>query len=180
MGQIYKEISENFQEFIKQQKIFFVATAPNEGLINLSPKGMESFKVIDKNRVVWLNLTGSGNETAAHILENKRMTVMFCSFAKKPLILRLYGKAEVIYPEHKSYEKLESLFPKNIGTRQFFDMKVDAVQGSCGTSIPYFNYISERKDLNNWAEKKGKDGLEEYKKQKNLISLDGLPTGIKK
>lgn len=178
MSKFYKKITSRLAKFINQQKIFFVATAPNSGRINLSPKGMDSFRVLSENRVLWLNVTGSGNETAAHLLENKRITIMFCSFEKTPNILRLYGTGKEIKEGDESWNALIELFPETPGTRQIFDIHVDSAQTSCGMSLPYFDYKGEREDLNDWATKEGKTGIKIYWKEKNQSSIDGLPTKI--
>ena len=178
MSKFYTKITARLQKFIEAQKIFFVATAPNEGRINLSPKGMDSFRVVSENRVLWLNVTGSGNETAAHLKENKRITIMFCSFEKVPNILRLYGTGKEIKEGDKNWEELIQLFPETPGTRQIFDITVTSAQTSCGMSIPYFEYKGEREDLNDWAAKQGKEGRKKYWQEKNLTSIDGLPTEI--
>ena len=178
MSKFYTKITSRLQKFIEAQKIFFVATAPNSGRINLSPKGMDSFRVMNENRILWLNVTGSGNETAAHLLENKRITIMFCSFEKVPNILRLYGKGTEIKPNDNGWEEVLSLFPKTPGTRQIFDITIESAQTSCGMSIPFFEFKGERNDLNDWAENQGKDGIESYWENRNQTSIDGLPTNI--
>ena len=178
MAKFYTKITSRLQKFIKNQKIFFVATAPNSGRINLSPKGMDSFRVMNENRVLWLNVTGSGNETAAHLLENNRITIMFCSFEKTPNILRLYGSGKEIKPNDKNWDEVVSLFPKTPGTRQIFDIKIESAQTSCGMSIPFFEYKGERNSLNEWAEEKGEKEIKQYWKDRNQISIDGLPTKI--
>jgi predicted pyridoxine 5'-phosphate oxidase superfamily flavin-nucleotide-binding protein len=137
MAKRFNSIDAAQTEFIKAQKIFFVGTAAEVGRVNISPKGMDSFRVIDANKVIWLNLTGSGNETAAHLLKNSRMTIMFCAFTEKPLILRLYGKAISFHVDEKQYEKYISLFPKIAGARQIIEMEVDMVQSSCGLAVPF-------------------------------------------
>lgn len=180
MSKFYTKITPRLQKFIKNQKIFFVATAPISGRINLSPKGMDSFKVLSENRVLWLNVTGSGNETAAHLSENKRITIMFCSFEKVPNILRLYGKGTEIKPNDENWSDIISLFPETPGTRQIFDITIESAQTSCGMSIPFFEYQGERKDLNNWAIEQGQDKIEQYWEEKNQTSIDGLPTNILK
>jgi len=180
MSKFYTKITTRLQKFIEAQKIFFVATAPKNGRINLSPKGMDSFKVMNETRVLWLNVTGSGNETAAHLLENKRITIMFCSFEKTPNILRLYGKGKEIKPNDKAWSDVISLFPKTPGTRQIFDITIDSAQTSCGMSIPFYEYIGERNDLNDWATNQGEEKIEQYWKEKNQTSIDGLPTKITK
>ncbi len=174
----YSEIKSREQQFIKSQKIFFVATAPKKGRINLSPKGMDSFRVIDKNRALWLNLTGSGNETAAHLLDDNRITIMFCAFEGKPNILRLYGKAVAIHPKDNEWNDAISLFPKIPGARQIFDVQIESVQTSCGMAVPYFDFVDHRNQLANSAEKKGQEKIEQYWVERNSTSIDGLPTNI--
>ncbi|MGJ8745387.1 pyridoxamine 5'-phosphate oxidase family protein [Polaribacter sp.] len=178
MSKFYTKLTPRLQKFIAAQKMFFVATAPNSGRINLSPKGMDSFRVVDENRVLWLNVTGSGNETAAHLLENKRITIMFCSFEKAPNILRLYGKGTEIKPNDAQWTDLISLFPETPGARQIFDISIDSAQTSCGMSIPFYEYKGERDALNEWASEQGKEGIKNYWEDKNQTSIDGLPTGI--
>ena len=178
MGQQYNEISDKLINFIEQQKIFFVGTATADSRISVSPKGMDSLKVLDKNRVVWLNVTGSGNETSAHIQEDSRMTLMFAAFEGKPVILRLYGKAKVVHQNDPEWNDLFSLFKPIPGARQIFDFTVDLVQTSCGMGVPFFDYVEEREDLNRWALKKGEEGLKKYWQEKNQRSIDGKPTNI--
>ncbi len=178
MAQQYSEISDKLQQFIENQKIFFVGTATADSRINISPKGMDSLRILDKNRVVWLNTTGSGNETSAHVQENPRMTIMFAAFEGKPVILRVYGNAKVIHKNDPEWSELLPLFGPIPGARQVFDLTVDLVQTSCGMAVPFFDYVEERELLNNWAVKKGEEGLTEYWQQKNQISIDGKPTNI--
>ena len=178
MGQRYSELSEKLKQFIENQKIFFVGTAMAEGRVNISPKGMDSLRVMANNRVVWLNVTGSGNETAAHVQENPRMTIMFAAFEGSPTILRLYGNAKLIHKHDPEWEGLFSLFSPLPGARQIFDLSVDLVQTSCGMAVPFFDYVGEREQLIDWATKKGEEGIKEYWKEKNQVSLDGRPTNI--
>ena len=178
MGKRYSEISDKLKQFIENQKIFFVGTATADSRVNISPKGMDSLRVLDANRVVWLNVTGSGNETSAHVQESPRMTLMFAAFEGNPIILRLYGKAKVIHQKDPEWEELFSLFPSIVGARQLFDVQVDLVQTSCGMAVPFFEYTEEREQLIDWAVKKGEEGLREYWQQKNQVSLDGAPTHI--
>ena len=180
MAKFYPAITKRLEKFIEAQKIFFVATAPADGRINLSPKGMDSFRVLDKNRVLWLNVTGSGNETAAHLLDTNRITIMFCSFEGAPNILRLYGKGKEIKAKDTAWNELISLFPKTPGTRQIYDIEVTSAQTSCGMSIPFYEYQGERHELNEWASEKGPQGIEAYWSEKNQSSIDGLPTNILK
>ena len=178
MSKIYKKITSRLQKFIEAQKIFFVATAPTSGRINLSPKGMDSFRVVDENRVLWLNVTGSGNETAAHLLENDRITIMFCAFEGAPNILRLYGKGKEIKEGDTAWNDLITLFPETPGTRQIFDIEIESAQTSCGMSIPFYDYKGERNELNDWATEQGKEGIKKYWEDKNQTSIDGLPSQI--
>ncbi|WP_428086907.1 pyridoxamine 5'-phosphate oxidase family protein [Candidatus Thioglobus sp.] len=178
MGQQYSEISSKLKQFIEDQKLFFVGTATTDSRVNISPKGMDSLKVLNSNRVIWLNVTGSGNETSAHIQENNRMTIMFAAFEGKPMILRLYGNAKVVHKNDPEWKELFSLFQPITGARQVFDLTVDLVQTSCGMAVPFFDYVEEREQLKNWAIKQGDDGLRKYWKKKNRESLDGKPTNI--
>ncbi len=178
MAKKLPSITPALQEFIEKQAIFFVGTAMSEGHVNVSPKGMDSLRILDANRVVWLNVTGSGNETAAHLLESNRMTIMFCAFEGNPLILRLYGTAKTYHERDEEFATLLPLFPKYGGARQIFDLDIELVQTSCGMAVPFMDYNSERESLNNWAEKAGKDGIKKYWAEKNTLSLDGKTTGI--
>lgn len=178
MGKQFPEITDRFSTFIAAQSMYFVATAASDGRVNLSPKGLDSLRVLGPNRVAWLNLTGSGNETSAHLLDNPRMTVMFCSFDREPLILRLYGTAREVQPKDPDWDELYSEFPPHISARQIYDMTVDLVQTSCGFGVPLMSVESERVLLDTWAEKKGPEGVAEYWQQKNLSSIDGMPTKL--
>lgn len=178
MGQRYTEIPDTLKQFIEDQKIFFVGTAAADGRVNVSPKGMDSLQVLGKNRVIWLNVTGSGNETSAHVQENPRMTLMFAAFEGKPMILRLYGTASVIHKKDAEWEDLYARFGSLPGARQIFDVSVDLVQTSCGMAVPFLDYAGEREQLNKWAVKKGEAGINAYWEEKNQISLDGKRTHI--
>ncbi len=178
MGKMFNEINSELTTFIENQKIFFVGTAAAEGRVNISPKGMDTLRVLGSNKVVWLNLTGSGNETAAHVLKDNRMTILFCAFEEKPLILRLYGQAKIFHGRDKSYKKYIDLFPKISGSRQIIEMNVDTVQTSCGFAVPFMDFKKERTQLKSWAEKQGEDRLKEYHKEKNRLSIDNFETGI--
>lgn len=178
MGERFNALTDEHVEFIGQQKLFFVGTAAEDSLINVSPKGMDSFRVINHSQIMWLNLTGSGNETAAHVLDNGRMTVMFCSFDKQPIIMRLYGSARAIHPRDNDWAKLIGQFPDYTGARQIFVQDVQMVQTSCGFAVPYYEFTGHRATLNKWAINKGREGIEQYWKDKNTRSLDGKPTGI--
>ena len=179
MGKQLTSITGSLKAFIEQQQLFFVATAGTDGKVNLSPKGMDTLKVLDGNRVIWLNLTGSGNETAAHILEQNRMTLMFCSFDKNPMVLRLYGTARFYQADDEEWSELIGKFPPLPGARQVFDVTVELVQTSCGFGVPRYQYEGQRDVLTQWAEKKGEEGIREYQMEKNRVSLDGKGTGIR-
>jgi hypothetical protein len=178
MAQRFSELSEKHIQFITRQKIFFVGTATADSRVNVSPKGMDSFRVLGNNRVAWLNVTGSGNETAAHVQQLPRMTIMFCAFDDPPLILRLYGTAKAIHKNDPGWNALLPLFKPLPGARQIFDVAINLVQSSCGEAVPYFSYVGEREALNKWATKKGEVGLQRYREEKNQLSIDGIPTNI--
>ncbi len=180
MGKLSTEISHEHRLFIQKQKMFFVATAPlsAEGHINLSPKGLEHLQVLNANQVAYLDFTGSGNETSAHLLENKRITFMFCSFDKVPNILRLYGMGQAVLPGSEEWDVYASVFPVLLGTRQIIVADIYHVQTSCGFGVPLYDYVGDRSILSEWANKKGREGIELYKKEKNLFSLDKLPTHL--
>lgn len=178
MAQRFNELSEKHIQFISEQKIFFVGTATADSRINISPKGLLTLRVLNSTRVLWLNLTGSGNETAAHVQKQPRMTLMFCSFEGEPLILRLYGAARVIHKHDPQWSELISLFPPLPGARQIFDLSIDMVQTSCGFGVPLYTYAGQRQLLLDWATKKGDEGVQRYWQEKNQSSLDGIPTNI--
>ncbi len=178
MGKIESKIAKKYQKFIAKQKMFFVTTAPKEGRLNLSPKGLDTFRVIDDNKVAWLNLTGSGNETAAHLLEDDRMTVMFCAFEGDPTILRLYGNTKIIHTDEDEWLEYAALFPPFKGIRQLMLMEVNAVQKSCGYAVPLFDYQGQRDTLMHWTDKKGADGIKTYWKERNSRSIDGKKTDL--
>ena len=167
-------------QFIEQQKMFFVATADADGRVNLSPKGADSFRVLGSRRIAWLNLTGSGNETAAHLLELNRMTIMFCAFEGRSKILRLYGEAVTVYPEDLAWDALAEHFPAYKGSRQIFDMRIDSLQTSCGFGVPLYEYAGEREALRDWAERKGEEGIRAYWETRNNVSIDGKPAKQKR
>lgn len=178
MAEQFERLEDEHVQFIGRQQLFFVGTAGTEGRVNISPKGMDSFRVVAPDRVAWLNLTGSGNETAAHVLENGRMTILFCSFERQPLIMRLYGVARASHPRDQRWRELEQLFPDYPGGRQVFEMDLDLVQTSCGYAVPHYQYQGERDTLVKWSEKRGQSGIETYWRERNGVSLDGKDTGI--
>lgn len=180
MAQFYDSINEKQQAFIAAQKMFFVASAPENGRINLSPKGLDSFRVLDANRVAFMNLTGSGNETAAHLHENGRITIMFCAFEGQPLILRLFGQGKSIPRRDPQWAEYAPLFPHSISNRNIILVDVDSVQTSCGFAVPLYEFQEHRALLTDWAENRGADGVEKYWAEKNQVSIDGLPTMLLK
>ncbi len=181
MGKFSTVILPHHREFIEKQRMFFTATAPlsEAGHINLSPKGIDGFRVLSDNRVGYMDFIGSGNETAAHVLENGRITFMFCAFDGPPNILRLYGKGYSVLPGTAAWEDFAPHFNLYPSTRQIIVADIDLVQTSCGYGVPLYEHKGERSILFEWAEKKGADGLAEYIQEKNMVSLDGLPTGWK-
>ncbi len=182
MGKLSSAITDEHKKFIQAQKMFFVATAPlsTHGHINVSPKGLEHLQVIDENKVAYLDFVGSGNETSAHVLENQRITFMFCSFDKVPNILRLYGKGAVILPHQPEWQTYVSRFEAYAGVRQIVVAEIYHVQTSCGFGVPMYEFIGDRQILFEWAAKKGDTGIQQYQQEKNLFSLDELPTHLNK
>ncbi|MEB3359270.1 MAG: pyridoxamine 5'-phosphate oxidase family protein [Synechococcales bacterium] len=178
MAKFYTELSDELQQFIQEQHIFFTATAPTQGRVNLSPKGMDTFRCLDAQTVAYLDLTGSGNETAAHLHENGRMTIMFCSFSDRPLILRLYGQGCVLHQGDPDWESIHAHFPFLPGERQLIVLAIESVQTSCGFGVPRYTFEESRDTLVSWAKQKGEAGLQDYRRKKNQISIDGLPTQL--
>lgn len=178
MAKFYTKLTPKLQEFISEQHMFFVATAPHQGRVNLSPKGMNTFCCLDSHRVAYLDLGGSGNETAAHITENGRLTMMFCSFDKQPMILRLYGQGKVVQPHEVAWPDLYALFEPIAGARQIIMLQIDTVQTSCGFAVPHYEFRGHRAALVEWINKQGPAGLTKYRREHNQISIDGLPTGL--
>ncbi len=181
MAKAFASLSRQHQAFILRQHIFFTGSAAASGHVNVSPKDVASLRIIGANRVAYLDQTGSGNETAAHLLADGRLTLMFCSFEGAPLILRLYGRARVLPRGDEEYKIwLNTVFEgvEHIGTRQIIVLDVERVQTSCGYGVPLYSYVDERQTLRGWAEAKGEVGIREYWKTKNTESIDGLPTGM--
>lgn len=178
MSQKFPSLSDQLISFIEKQKIFFVGTATTDSRVNISPKGMDSFRVTAKNKVVWLNVTGSGNETSAHVQKNPRMTIMFTAFEGKPLILRLYGNAKVFHKNDTQWDGLYSLFKPTTGARQIFELDIDLVQTSCGMSVPLLDYVEDRELLSKWADTNGEDGIKKFWLDNNQHSIDGIATNI--
>lgn len=179
MAKFYAALSNELMDFIRAQRLFFTASAAAEGRINLSPKGLQSFCILSPTQVAYLDLTGSGIETAAHLLADGRLTLMFCSLEDAPLILRLYGRGSLRRPEDADWDSVYRLFPPLPGARQIVILDIDSVQTSCGFGVPRYTYCGERDELVNWAVKKGADGLRQYRAEKNRLSIDGLPSQLK-
>ena len=180
MGKFFDHINPHQQEFIAKQKMFFVASAPLaiDGHINLSPKGIDSFRVLSDRQVAYMDLIGSGNETSAHLLDNGRITFMFCAYDGPPNILRLYGTGRTLLPGDSGWDELSAHFELQLATRQIIIADIEMVQTSCGFNVPLYEYMGERDHAIKWANAKGAEGLETYKKEKNRVSLDGLPTAM--
>ena len=176
MGKIHESITPALQTWIRQQKMFFVSTAPlsGDGLINCSPKGLDSFRIFDEKTVAYLDLTGSGVETIAHLKENGRITIMFCSFEGPPKILRLYGHGVVFEKDTPGFERLAPHFPNYINARSIIQINCQRIQDACGYAVPLMVFKKERDVLDKWAERKGVEGIKAYHKEKNTKSIDGL------
>lgn len=175
---MHPELTPTLIEFIRRQHIFFTGTAAKDGRVNVSPKGLDAMRVISPQRLLWLNLTGSGNETAAHLLDINRLTLMWCSFDEKPLILRVYGYATMLHPGDADWAEAYAHFPPDDGARQIFDVTITEVQTSCGFGVPMYEFHGDRSQLTDWSIRKGAVGVRDYWRQKNSISTDGYPTDI--
>ncbi len=181
MAKQFPQLEPTHREFIQRQRLFFTASAASTGHVNLSPKGLDALRILGDTSVVYLDRTGSGNETAAHLLADGRLTIMFCAFEGPPLILRLYGRGRVLPRGGDEYARLlASHFDgvEPLGARQMVLLDIDLVQTSCGYGVPLYEFGGERPTLTKWAEAKGPEGLKTYRSQKNLHSIDGLPTGF--
>ncbi|MGZ3778619.1 MAG: pyridoxamine 5'-phosphate oxidase family protein, partial [Mucilaginibacter sp.] len=167
MAKFSDRILPQHREFIENQKMFFVSSAPlgTDGHVNLSPKGIDSFRVLSESRVAYMDIIGSGNETSAHLLENGRITIMFCAFEGPPNILRLYGKGYTVLPGSAEWDILAGQIQLRLATRQIIVADIAQVQTSCGFSVPLYEYLGERDHAEKWADNKGADGLEAYKKE---------------
>ena len=180
MANQYDQITPTLQSFIKAQPLFFVATAPlsEHGHVNLSPKGYDTFCILSSHQVAYLDLTGSGNETSAHLAENGRITFMFCSFSGSPQILRLYGEGETVLPGAERWDELLAQFPDYPGIRQIIIASIHLVQTSCGYGVPLMELHRDRETMARWAASKGEERLVAYRGDNNRKSLDGLPTPL--
>lgn len=177
MGKQFAELNDDLRAFIAKQQMFFVATAPlsADGHVNLSPKGLDTIRILGPTTVAYLDLTGSGVETIAHLRENGRLTVMFCAFAGRPRIVRIQGRGRVVVPTDAEWAQVSAGFPEFPGVRSVIVLDADRISDSCGYSVPLYEFVGHRKQLIDWANKKGPDGVEEYKAKKNRESIDGLP-----
>ena len=178
MGDTHAGIEGEIRGFIEKQHVFFVATAPlgGSGHVNLSPKGMDdAFRVIDARTVAYLDYTGSGAETIAHLRENGRIVIMLCAFEGPPRIVRLHGRGEVLEPSHADFARLRGLFAETRTVRSIIRIAVDRVSDSCGYGVPLYKYERQRSQLTDWCDRMGEDGLRAYQKKKNAASIDGLP-----
>jgi hypothetical protein len=178
MARFYDRLIPDLSDFIRRQHLFFTASAASSGRINLSPKGMNTFRILSDDTVAYLDLTGSGNETAAHILHDGRLTIMFCSFDEKPMILRLYGHGRIIRPRDAAWTDLIGKFEPFPGQRQIIVLKIESLQTSCGFAVPRYELLEERQTLVEWSAKKGDQGIRDYWTEKNQTSIDGLETGL--
>lgn len=177
MGNILKTLDNEAKQFIKAQSMFFVASAPldREGHINLSPKGLDTFRILGPRTVAYLDFTGSGVETIAHLKENGRIVLMFCGFQGPPNILRLYGKGRTVELHEPEFNVLQAHFPVFENTRAIIVIELTRIANSCGYGVPLLKYEGERSHMAAWASKQGPDGLKAYRQEKNSRSIDGLP-----
>ncbi len=177
MGKVLERLDGAQRRFVEAQRMFFVATAPagEGGHVNLSPKGYDTFRVIDDDTVAYLDLTGSGAETIAHLRENGRITLLFCAFEGKPNLVRLYGRGEVVTVDDDGFAALAATFPPAAGARAVIVVHLERVSTSCGYSVPFYRYEAERPTLDEWAHRKSDQALDTYRARNNAASIDGLP-----
>jgi hypothetical protein len=181
MGKQFERIEQAHREFIERQHIFFNASAASTGRVNVSPRDVAALRILDANTVIYVDRTGSGNETAAHLLVDGRLTLMFCAFSGSPMIMRLYGRGRIVPRPSPKYSALLTTHFDEVeppGARQIVWLDVDLVQTSCGMNVPFFDFSGDRDQLTRWAEVKGEEALDQYRRQKNTNSIDGLPTGM--
>jgi hypothetical protein len=177
MSKIYEEITPELAKWIGRQHLFFVASAPSgaDGHVNCSPKGLDSFRILGPRSVAYLDLTGSGAETIAHLRDNGRIVFMFCAFSGPPNIVRLHGRAEVLTPDSPGWSELRPAFPDQPGARAIIRADISRVSDSCGYAVPVYEHVEDRRALTLWAEKRAEDELEAYRRDRNARSIDGLP-----
>ncbi len=177
MGKTFPEIDDKLSQLIERQHMYFVATAPlsGDGLVNLSPKGLDSFRILGPKRVAYADLVGSGAETIAHLRENGRITIMFCTFDGPPKILRLYGQGRAVEPGDEEFDELAALFPTYRSLRSVIVVDCQRIADSCGFAVPKMAFEGDRSQLTDWADRKSDAQIESYKVENNRESLDGLP-----
>jgi pyridoxamine 5'-phosphate oxidase-like protein len=177
MGRVFDGIDSDLAAWIAEQHMFFVATAPlsADGMVNVSPRGQDSLSILDEHTVAWLDLTGSGAETIAHLTENGRICLMFSSFGPRPRIVRLHGRGRVVLPGEDTFERVQREHPGHVGARAVIVVDVSRVADACGWGVPVMEFVEDRDIMGPWAQKKGPEGLQAYRAEKNAVSLDGLP-----
>jgi predicted pyridoxine 5'-phosphate oxidase superfamily flavin-nucleotide-binding protein len=177
MREVRSILDDAAREFIAEQHVFFVASAPLDanGHVNVSPKGLDTFRILSPDKVAYLDLTGSGVETVAHLRENGRICLMFCAFEKRPNILRIHGRGRAIDHTDVEFAQLRILFPQFDGARAIIVVNVQRVSDSCGQAVPMLKYEEDRDQLTAWAHKEGPEGVSEFRAKNNTVSLDGLP-----
>lgn len=177
MGKEIDGIDAALGDWLEAQPVFFVGTAPAalDGHVNVSPKGLDTLRVLGEHEVVYQDLTGSGAETAAHLRDNGRIVLMFCAFSGPPRIVRLHGRGTVVLPGDPGFASLDGGFPDHIGTRAYVRVEVQRVSSSCGYGVPLMDLRGPRDVLDKWSAKKGPDGLRDYRAKRNARSIDGLP-----
>ncbi len=181
MGKHFARLEQDHREFIERQQIFFNASAASHGRVNVSLRDVAALRILDNDTVLYQDRTGSGNETAAHLLADGRLTLMFCAFEGRPLVLRLYGRGRVVARHSTEYRDLLATHYGDVevpGARQIVRLDIQSVQTSCGMNVPFYSFLGQRHDLTRWAEAKGEPALEEYRREKNAASIDGFPTGM--
>ena len=177
MGNNYPDINPTIADWIRRQKMFFVSTAPlsAEGMVNCSPKGMDTFRILGPTSIGYLDLTGSGVETIAHLKENGRIVIMMCAFEGPPRIHRFHGRGEALIKGTPEYQEIIGRFDELPGTRSIIRIEIDRISDSCGYAVPLYNYQGDRDGLTRWAESKGAGGIADYQRENNAVSVDGLP-----
>ncbi|MBB3612866.1 pyridoxamine 5'-phosphate oxidase family protein [Rhizobium sp. BK602] len=181
MAKQFASLDDRLRDFIARQHIFFTASAARDSRVNVSPRETLCLRIISPNAAIYLDRTGSGNETSAHMKADGRLTIMFCAVEGPPMILRLYGRGRIIHRETAEYRELLHAHyddKEPLGARQIVRLDFDLVQTSCGFGVPLFSYEGERPSMDQWANAKGPDGIQEYWREKNVVSMDGLPTGL--
>jgi Pyridoxamine 5'-phosphate oxidase len=176
MGKAFDSIDQELRAFITAQRVFFVATAPSMGgHVNLSPKGLDSLRIIDERTIAYIDYVGSGAETIAHVKDNGRIVLMVCAFEGAPKIVRVHGRGEAVEPHDPQFDALRALFDSHLPARSIINITIERISDSCGYGVPLYAFRGDRTQLEAWTERKGEQGLLEYQKKNNRLSLDGLP-----